>query len=78
MLYTERLGQSLVDAFSASDKVSMYPKEVRLYPINEEYTLRVYCYAWMVRRYSVRDNETNECVCLGNTQEWVYYEFTSY
>lgn len=78
MTYREKMEELLTAALEKSRKVAMQPREAKCYPIDEEYTLRVYCYAWMVRNYQVWYNKTWECVCHSWTYEWIYYEFLEY
>ena len=54
----------------------MQPKQTSNFQINEEYILRVYCYAGFVRRYSVRDEYG--CVASSTTEEGIIYSFLHY
>jgi hypothetical protein len=75
--YTQTLGDNVCKAFAEADATHMQPKEVKTFRIDDDYTLRVYCYCWMVRHYSVWDTYW-ECQCSGNTFDWIIHEMTSY
>jgi len=75
-MYRNELEQCLVRALDKARTTKLMPKESRYFDINEEYKLKVYCYAGFVRRFSVR--EDNECVASSWTEEWIIYSFLEY
>lgn len=42
--YTQTLGDNVCKAFAEADATRMQPKEVKTFRIDDDYTLRVYCY----------------------------------
>lgn len=77
MTYLKQLEADLWAAMNKSYKVHLEPKQNMKFIINDDYTLKVYCYCWLVRKYSIRDKYW-ECVASSWTDEWIYYEFLSY
>ena len=73
-MYTQELEKQLVGALNKARTTKMQPRQTSNFQITEEYTLRVYCYAGFVRRYSVRDEYG--CVASSTTEEWIIYSFT--
>ena len=66
-MYTQELEKQLVGALNKARTTKMQPRQTSNFQITEEYTLRVYCYAGFVRRYSVRDEYG--CVASSTTEE---------
>lgn len=59
----------IYDYYSKNLSIHMEPNEVLWYNLPEEYKLRVRCYAWRVRNYSIWYR--GECDCHSNTIEWL-------
>ena len=62
----------LLNALNVARATKMEPKEFKLFKVNDDYQLKVYCYCWFVRRFSVR--EDGECVAASGTEEGLMYE----
>jgi len=75
-MYRNELEQCLVRALDKARTTKMQPRQTSNFQITEEYTLRVYCYAGFVRRYSVRDEYG--CVASSTTEEGIIYSFIDY
>ena len=62
----------LLNALNQARKTKLEPKEFKLFKVNDDYQLKVYCYCWLVRRFSVR--EDGECVAASGTEEGLIFE----
>ena len=76
-MYKNELEQCLVRALDKARTTKLMPKESRYFDINEEYRLKVYCYAGFVRKFTIRD-KYNDCVASSWTEEWILYSFLEY
>ena len=63
-----KFADKLYKIINANFKMSMKPNEIIVHKIDDDYTLKIRCYSWFIRNYSLWYHW--ECECHSNTIDW--------